>query len=159
MPLQETNKLSLQHSGIDGTVVRFQDIATSAYGIAVVRSNTYIEAVTGAISARRLYLALSSGIFNIGLVMDVTSITAPGAGVNIQVSYFNYGGTKPNFGRSITQNVVLAADSLFVSSAAILAIRSAASDIFLTSSVVGSGTSPTYDLSAYVTQLSGTPPN
>jgi len=159
MPLQETNKLSLQHSGQDGTVVRFQDIATSGYGIMVVRSTTYIEAATGALAQRRLYLAAVSGIYNVGLVADCTSITVSGAGINVQLSYYNYGTTKPNFGRSVTQSVVFAQDSLFVTSSAILAIRSAASDIFITTSVVGSGTSPTTDLSAYVTQLQGTPPN
>lgn len=108
-------------------------------------SDTYLQLQTGAISKNRLAVAQVSDIYLVTVFMQCTSGATLGT-VTPRVDY--YGAWDQGVGRQLFQSVPLAfgATNPDTSSSALLAIRAAASDIFISTTVGANGALPIYNL-------------
>lgn len=130
MPVALTNITGSQQSGITGGWIP--------------TSETLIEGITAAGAQRRLILAQVSDIYLVSVLMQVTSNATAGR-VEPQVQYFGYA---HGAGQQLISRVVPSFDATDVNftSAALLPIRAAASDIFISWDMSANGALPIVDL-------------
>lgn len=108
-------------------------------GAWIPKSDTYIStAITGDMSQRRLYLAQISDIYLVTFFMQVTSVGGVGAAVTPRVTY--WGDWETGNGMALqADGTPMAAVGASATSSAILAIRAANSDIFISAVAPASG--------------------
>lgn len=129
MPLQLTDRLGPQ-----------VDAATGRW---IPNSETYLEAISGAMTQRRLLLAQVSDVYLVRWYMQVTSLATLGA-VTPQVNFFTYG---TGAGKAVFQRgTAMATTDLDATSSTWMMVRSASSDIFITTTASANGALPAYNL-------------
>lgn len=115
-----------------------------ASGRWIPNSESYVTAITGAMSQRRLLLAQVSDLYLVRWFMQVTSATVAGGAVTPRVHF--WGNWEVGNGQAYTQDgAPMAAVSASVTSSAWMMIRSANSDIFV-SAAAPAGVPPIYNL-------------
>jgi len=107
-------------------------------------SETYIEGISGVMTQRRLIVAQVSDTYLVRWYMDVTSAGVAGAAVTPQVLFFGYG---QGAGKQLYQKgTPMAAVDTDATSSTWMLIRSASSDIYITTQSTTAGVPPTYKM-------------
>jgi hypothetical protein len=134
MPLQITSKLGIQEDTLTGKIVGYQGQNLTGIGFPAFLSEAFIGGVAASLAQRRLWLAAQSGLYMIGFYMEVATA---GAGVVFPSVIF----TSPSVGAGmlVTQSSQPSMSTAIQggSSVAWLLVRSAASDIFVQTTQLG----------------------
>lgn len=111
----------------------------------IPNSEAYLTALSGAMSQRRLLLAQVSDLYLVRWFMQVTSASVAGAAVTPRVHF--WGDWEVGNGKALTQDgTPMAAVSASATSSAWIMIRSANSDVFVSTASVPAGVAPQYNL-------------
>lgn len=152
MPTQNTMALGQQESGQSGRLVKYQGLQSPdpnnpgadniqhSVGFPFLTSESFVAQQSGSQSPVRLWLAATSGLYLIGFNMEVTSQSVAGTQLTPKVQYFSY---SVGAGAQLVQaGALMDLTTLHAASTAWFMIRSAASDIFVSTSQGGSAGVP-----------------
>ena len=146
MPTQITSRLGIQEDSQTGKIVRYQDTVLAGLGFGAMVTEVYLAQQTAALTQTRLYLAANSGVYMALIYVDNLTGTPV---IQPTLNWFSFG---VGAGFQMTQTPIsMAFATINATSTAIMLLRSAASDIFLSTAQTGAGT---YNLGVELYRLS-----